>query len=258
MDLFDLTGRKAIVTGVGSRQGLGLAMAQGCADAGAQVAVISRSSRVFDASKEGGFLAVQADLTNRIELERGFSEAVGQLGTLDILINNHGITFVHEAETFPIEQWDRMLETNLTSVFLLCQLAGRILLKKGYGKIINIASVMAFFGGTMIPSYSASKGGIVQLTRAFGNEWISRGINVNAIAPGLMNTEMTAGLNSSRREHFALRTPAGRFGTADDVKGAAIFLASRASDYMSGAIIPVDGGFGLLDCCPRDAVYPNL
>lgn len=245
MKLFDLTGKKAIVTGVGSPHGLGRAMAQSLRDAGAQVAIMSRSSRVFDVAKEDGFFAVQADLTNRDELEKSFSTAVDHLDTLDILINNHGITFVHEAETFPIEEWDRMLETNLSSVFRLCQLGGRIMLKKGYGKIINMASVMSFLGGTRIPSYSASKGGVAQLTKALANEWISRGVNVNAIAPGLMETEMTAGLktNPIRREQFASRMPVGRFGVPDDVRGTAVFLAAHASDFISGAIIPVDGGF---------------
>jgi 2-deoxy-D-gluconate 3-dehydrogenase len=119
------------------------------------------------------------------------------------------------------------------------------MLEKGYGKIINMASMMTFFGGTLIPSYATSKGGVGQLTKALANEWISRGVNVNAIAPGLMETEMTAGLktNPARREQFSARIPAGRFGKPDDVKGVAVFLASHASDYMSGAIIPVDGGF---------------
>jgi len=245
MNLFDLTGKKALVTGAGSPIGLGRAMAQALQEAGAQVAILSRSARVFEVAKEDGFLAVQADLTDRAQLQRGFSRVVDQLGTLDILINNHGFTMVHEAETFPIEQWDKMLETNLTSVFLLCQLAGRIMLARGSGKIINMASMMTFFGGTLIPSYAASKGGIGQLTKALGNEWIGRGVNVNAIAPGLMETELTAGLktNPVRREQFFSRIPAGRFGTPDDVKGVAVFLASRASDYLSGAIIPVDGGF---------------
>lgn len=212
MDLFDLTGKKALVTGAGSPLGLGRAMAQALKEAGAQVAILSHSSRVFDLAREDGFMAIQADLSNRAELKRGFSEAIGQLDTLDILITSHGITHLHEAKTFPIEEWDRMLEINLTS---------------------------------LIPSYATSKGGVGQLTKALANEWISRGVNVNAIAPGLMETEMTAGLktNPARREQFSARIPAGRFGKPDDVKGVAVFLASHASDYMSGAIIPVDGGF---------------
>jgi 2-dehydro-3-deoxy-D-gluconate 5-dehydrogenase len=245
MNLFDLTGKKALVTGAGSPQGLGRAMAQALKAAGAEVVILSRSARIFDVARADGFAAVQADLSNRAELARGFAEAVDRLHTLDILINSHGITHLHEAETFPVEAWDRMLETNLTSVLLLCQLAGHIMLEKGYGKIINMASLMTFFGGTLIPSYAASKGAIGQLTKALANEWAGRGVNVNAIAPGLMETEMTAGLktNPVRREQFFSRIPAGRFGKADDVQGAAIFLASPASDYVNGAIIPVDGGY---------------
>ena len=160
MNLFDLTGKKALVTGVGSPVGLGRAMAQALKEHGAEVVILSRSKRVFDVAKQDGFVAVQADLAKRPELRRGFQEAVEKLGTLDILINNHSITGVHESLTFPIDLWDSMLETNLTSVFLLCQLAAPIMTKKGYGKIINMASMATFFGITQIPSYVASKGGI--------------------------------------------------------------------------------------------------
>lgn len=245
MKMFDLTGMKALVTGAGSPIGLGRAMAQGLKEYGAEVAILSRSKRVFDVAKEDGFVAVQADLTNRDELKRGFKEAVEKLGTLDILINNHGIGRRQESLTFPIEAWDAILETNLTSVFLLCQLAGPIMMEKGYGKIINMASVATFRGITETPSYAASKGGVGQLTKVLASEWSSRGINVNAIAPGLIETEMTAALktNPARREYFFARIPAGRFGTAEDLKGTAVFLASHASDYVHGAIIPVDGGF---------------
>ncbi len=245
MKMFDLTGQKAIVTGVGSPRGLGRSIALGLREAGAKVAVISRSARVFDIAREDGFLAGQADLTDRAQLEQVFADLVAQLGTLDILINNHGMTFVHEAESVPLEIWDRMLSTNLGTVFHLCQLGGRIMLRKGYGKIINMASVMSFSGGNKIPAYAASKGGLAQLTKALANEWIGRGINVNAIAPGLIETEMTEGIknNPARRDYFASRMPIGRFGRPDDVQGTAIFLASHASDFISGAIIPVDGGF---------------
>jgi 2-deoxy-D-gluconate 3-dehydrogenase len=209
------------------------------------VAILSRSKRIFDVAKEDGFIAVQSDLSNRSELTRGFGEAVEKLGTLDILINNHGITRVQEALTFPIDAWDAMLETNLTSVFLLCQLAAPIMIAKSYGKIINMASMATFFGLTQIPSYVASKGGIGQLTKALASEWSASGVNVNAIAPGLIETEMTSRLktNPTRREYFFTRIPAGRFGKAEDLKGTAVFLASHASDYIHGAIIPVDGGF---------------
>jgi len=245
MNLFDLSGKRALVTGAGSPIGLGRAMAQALKEHGAEVAILSRSKRIFDVAQEDGLIAIQADLSNRDELKRGFNEAVEKLGTLDILINNHGITRVQEAVTFPIDAWDKMLETNLTSVFLLCQLAAPIMLEKQYGKIINMASLATFIGLTKIPSYVASKAGIGQLTKALASEWASGGINVNAIAPGLIETEMTALLktNPTRREYFFSRISAGRFGKAEDLKGTAVFLASHASDYVHGAIIPVDGGF---------------
>lgn len=245
MNLFDLTGKKAIVTGAGSMRGLGRAMAQGLKESGADVVVISRSARIFDVAREDGFLAVQADLTHRTELDRAFKAAVEKLGTLDILINNHGMTFVHEAATYPTQTWDTMIETNLTSVFLLCQLAAPIMLEKGYGKIINMASIATFLGLTNIPSYVASKGAVGQLTKGLASEWASKGINVNAIAPGFIQTEMTEGLkkNPARRDFFFSRISAGRWGDAADLKGVAIFLSSHASDYVHGAIIPVDGGY---------------
>jgi 2-deoxy-D-gluconate 3-dehydrogenase len=245
MNLFDLTGKKAIVTGAGSMRGLGRAMAQGLKESGAEVVVISRSARVFDVAREDGFFAIQADLTHRSELERGFKEAVEKLGTLDILINNHGMTFVHEAATFPMQTWDTMLETNLTSVFLLCQRAAPIMIEKGYGKIINMASLSTFLGLTQIPAYVASKAGVGQITKALASEWAGKGINVNAIAPGFMQTEMTEGLknNPARRDFFFSRISAGRWGEAADLKGVAVFLSSHASDYIHGAIIPVDGGY---------------
>jgi 2-deoxy-D-gluconate 3-dehydrogenase len=245
MNLFDLSGKRALITGAGSPTGLGRAMARGLKEHGAEIAILSRSNRVFEIAKSDGFIAVQADLSDRDQLKQGFEEAVQKLGTLDILINSHGITRVQEALTFPMDAWDKMIETNLTSVFLLCQLAAPIMIGKGYGKIINMASMATFFGLTQIPSYVASKGGIGQLTKALAVEWASRGINVNAIAPGLVDTEMTSGLktNPARKEYFFTRIPAGRFGKAEDLTGTAIYLASHASDYLNGAIIPVDGGF---------------
>jgi 2-deoxy-D-gluconate 3-dehydrogenase len=245
MNLFDLAGKKALVTGAGSSSGLGRAMAQALKEQGAEVVVLSRSARIFDVAKQDGFGAVQADLADREALKRGFEASAAQLGGMDILINAHGVTKVQAAATFPIEEWDKMMEINLTSVFLLCQMAARVMTPKGHGKIINMASMNTFFGNTLIPSYSASKGGVGQLTKALANEWAGLGINVNAIAPGYMDTEMTAGLktNHARREEIFARIPAGRFGVAADLKGIAIFLASHASDYVHGAIIPVDGGY---------------
>jgi len=245
VSMFDLTGKKALVTGVGSPIGLGRAMAQGLKEFGAEVAIISRSARCFDLAKEDGFIAVQADLTHRDELKWAFNEIVEKLGTLDILINNHATGKRQEALTFPIEAWDLIMETNVTSVFLLCQLAAPIMIAKGYGKIINMASMATFFGIAETSSYTASKGAIGQLTKVLASEWSSRGINVNAIAPGLIETEMTSIVkrDPARREFFFQRITAGRFGKAEDLKGAAVFLASHASDYVHGAILPVDGGW---------------
>ncbi len=245
MDLFDLTGKRALVTGAGSANGLGRGMARGLKEAGAEVAVLSRSNGVFDVARADGFIAVQADLSDRTELVRGFRDAVGKLGTIDILINSHGIQRRHQAESFPIEEWDLVLEVNLTSVFELCKLAARIMLEKGYGKIINVASMLTFSGGVTVPAYAASKGGIGQVTKALANEWAGRGINVNAIAPGYMATDMNRNLMNDpvRNEQILRRLPAGRWGTPEDIKGVAVFLASKASDYLHGAIIPVDGGW---------------
>lgn len=243
MNPFDLTGKKALVTG-GAR-GLGRGMAQGLRDAGATVAILSRSERVEETAREEGFIAVRADLADRQQLECGFAQAVRDLGGLDILVNSHGVTHREDAASFPVEWWDRVLEVNLTSVFRLCQLAAAVMLPQGRGKIINIASMLTFSGGLQTPAYAASKGGVGQLTKALANEWAGRGVNVNAIAPGYMVTDLTRALaeDPERSRQILERLPAGRWGAPDDLKGAVVFLASSASDYVHGAVIPVDGGW---------------
>lgn len=243
MDLFDLKGKKALVTG-GTR-GLGHGIAQGLREAGAEVAILGHSERVADVARAEGFIGVRADLGDRQQLRRGFAEALAALGTLDILVNSHGIQRRHRSEEFPITDWDLVLEVNLTSVFQTCQLAAAVMLPKGYGKIINIASVLSYSGGLTVPAYAASKGGVAQLTMALANEWAKRGVNVNAIAPGYMATDLNTALmaNPERSRQIMDRVPAGRWGTPDDLKGAAIFLASRASDFVHGAIVAVDGGW---------------
>ena len=245
MDLFDLTGQKALVTGAGSLHGLARGIAQGLQAAGADVVVLSRSTGVFEVARQDGFLAVQADLGDRAALQRGFEAAAAKLGALDILVNSHGIQRRRKAELFTLEDWDQVLEINLTSVFQLCQLAARVMIPRRHGKIINVASMLTFTGGVTVPAYAASKGGIGQLTKAFSNEWAPYGINVNAIAPGYMDTDMNTALkqDAARNQQILDRIPAGSWGAPDDVKGVAIFLASRASDYLCGAIIPVDGGW---------------
>lgn len=249
MDIFDLRGKAAIVTG--GNKGLGLGVSEGLCEAGAAVAIVASSDSVHEAAREltsRGHKAfgVQADLADRESLERGFSQALALLGgRLDILVNNAGIQRRARCEDFRLEDWDEVLKLNLSAVFQACQLAGRLMLAQGGGKIINLASMLSFFGGFTVPAYAASKGGVAQLTKALANEWAGRGINVNAIAPGYMDTDMNAGLlaDEKRRAEISARIPAGRWGTGADIKGLVVFLASRASDYVHGAIIPLDGGY---------------
>jgi 2-deoxy-D-gluconate 3-dehydrogenase len=245
--LFDLSGKKAIITGGGA--GLGYAMTEVLLEHGAAAVIIGRSERIQEAASNlsavGQAIPVRGDLGNRDERERIFAEALDALGTVDILINNAGIQIRHKCEDFPIEDWDRVLETNLTAVFDLCQRAGRVMLQKGRGKIINIASLISFSGGLTIPAYAAAKGGVAQITKSLANEWASRGINVNAIAPGYMDTEMNTALKNNPARYNSLmdRIPAGRWGVPEDMKGLTLLLSSAASDYIHGAVIPVDGGF---------------
>jgi 2-deoxy-D-gluconate 3-dehydrogenase len=189
---------------------------------------------------------VHGDLKDRAKLKTAFETAVKQLGgTLDIIINCAGIQRRNKCEEFTLEDWDAVLDVNLTTVFILSQLAGRIMLQKGKGKIINMASMLSFFGGYTVPAYSASKGAVAQLTKALANEWAGRGVNVNAIASGYMDTTMNTALKNDpdRNEQILSRIPAGRWGLPADLKGIAVFLASDASNYINGAIIPVDGGY---------------
>lgn len=248
MNLFDLTGKKAIVTGAGS--GLGNSIAIGLAEAGAEVAIIDLMPDVAEVAarmSEGGkkFYGVRANLMDRSDLPRAFDECVRLLGGLDILVNNAGMQVRGKAEEIPLDGWDRLIELNVTAVFEMSQLAARQMLPQGYGKIINVASMLSFFGGLNCSPYAASKGAVAQLTKALSNEWASKGINVNAIAPGYMNTALnTKLLNDSERYHeITLRIPAVRWGEADDLKGTVVYLASHAADYVTGAVIPIDGGY---------------
>lgn len=249
MNLFDLTGRKAIVTG-GTR-GLGHGIAEGLMEAGAEVVIFGSNDKVKDVAKDFQSKSFKCeglavDLADREARRKAFYEAVNILGGIDILVNAAGIQRRHKSEVFPMEDWDEVIEVNLTAVFDLCQLAAREFMKVGYGKIINISSMLAFFGGFTVPAYAASKGGVSQITKAFCNEWAQYGINVNAIAPGYMATDMNTALldkNNPRYKEITDRIPAKRWGTPEDMKGVAVFLASCASDYLNGAVIPVDGGY---------------
>lgn len=250
MQLFDLTGKKAIVTGGG--RGLGYGLAEGLMEAGAEVVIIGSSDRVNTASEElrgKGYLChgIRADLADSESRKACFAESVRRLNGLDILVNNAGIQIRHKCEEFPLKDWENVLNLNLTATFELSQLAGLEFIKRSKkGKIINIASMLSFFGGMTVPAYAASKGGVAQLTKALCNEWASKGIQVNAIAPGYMDTELNTALTDPSNPRFAEitnRIPANRWGLPDDMKGAVVFLASQASDYVNGAIIPVDGGY---------------
>ncbi|HMD31109.1 MAG TPA: 2-dehydro-3-deoxy-D-gluconate 5-dehydrogenase KduD [Candidatus Acidoferrales bacterium] len=248
LDGFRLDGKNALVTG--SRRGLGAGIAVGLAEAGANVAVHGHDTPPLETAK-----AVRAAGRRAIELVGDVADAatcpalvnavVQELGSLDILVNNAGIVRRSPAAEHPEADWARVLEVNLTSVFRLSQLAGRHMLKQGRGKIINVASLLSFQGGILVPGYAAAKGGVAQLTKALANEWAAKGVNVNAIAPGYMVTDNTEALRQdpARSRQILERIPAGRWGTPQDLAGAAVFLASAASDYMHGHVVVVDGGW---------------
>lgn len=248
-DLFNIEGKKAIVTG--ASKGLGHAMSEILMQYGCEVVLIGSSDKIYvsyENFKKIGYKChvVKADLIKREENYRAFDESMRCLNNdVDILVTAAGIQRRYSAEDFPISEWDDVININLNSVFIFCQLAGKIMLRKGKGKIINVASMLSFFGGQTVPAYSASKGGVAQLTKALSNDWLGKGINVNAIAPGYMHTDMNENLikNTERLKQISDRIPAGRWGMPDDMKGVTIFLSSDASDYVSGAIIPVDGGY---------------
>ena len=249
--LFDLTGKKAIVTG-GTR-GLGKGMAEGLMEAGAKVVIFGTSDKVQDVAKDfrdKGFdcQGLKVNLANAEERKAGFEKAVEMLGGLDIMLNAAGIQRRYESPNFPMEDWHDVIEVNLNAPFDLSQMAAREFLKKEvpYGKIINIASMLSFFGGQTVPAYAASKSGVAQFSKCMCNELAGKGININCIAPGYMDTDMNTALtdpNNPRYKTITDRIPAGRWGTGEDMKGTAIFLASAASDYLNGAVIPVDGGY---------------
>lgn len=227
-------------------------MAEGLLEEGCEVVIVGSSEGVHRVAEEfhsRGFAChgVQADLGSREQTLACFRSCMELLGgDLDILVNAHGIQRRHQPEEFPLSDWDDVISVNLSSVFVLCQEAGRVMLPKGRGKIINIASMISFFGGQAIPAYAASKGGVAQLTKALSNDWAGKGIQINAIAPGYMATDMNTALMdpaNPRYQQITDRIPAHRWGTSDDMKGICVFLASPASDYITGAVIPVDGGY---------------
>ena len=248
MRLFDLTGRKAIVTGAAS--GLGRAMAEGLHEAGADVVIIDVAASGTKTASEIGETGpsvhfVQADLLDRSQLNRAFDIALEELnGDLDIIVNNVGMHIRKPSFGYQMEDWDKVLGLNLNTQFMFCQRAGEHMIQKGYGKIINIASIIGVTGGLNAAAYCASKGGVIAMSKSLSNEWAGKGIQVNVIAPGYMaETAMNDDIDAARKESIVQRIPKGNWGHPDDLKGAVVFLASKASDYVCGIVLPVDGGF---------------
>lgn len=249
-DQFSLEGKNAIVTGAARTTGLCYGMAKALHDAGAAVVLMDLNEEVVNlAAQLGGaenrYYAVQANLSNLESMKAGFEKALEYFdGKLDILLNGAGIQYRCDAIEFPADKWNQVVDTNLNAVFHMCQMGAKAMIPHGGGKIINIASMTSYVASTRIAAYAASKGGVMQLTKALSNEWCAQGINVNAIAPGYMATALTADMIETEqgRLHTA-RIPAGRWGKPEDLGGTTVFLASAASDYISGAIIPVDGGY---------------
>lgn len=247
MSPFDLSGRVAIVTGANTGIGAGIAVA--LAEAGADVALVGRTpaadtaERVRATGQRAALIA--ADLTTIEPVRRIVDETVAALGGLHILVNNAGIIRRADAVEFTEADWDAVIDTNLKSLFFLAQAAGRHMIEAGGGKIVNIASMLTFQGGIRVPSYTAAKSGVGGLTRLLANEWAPHGVNVNAIAPGYIATDNTAALRADETRDRAIldRIPAGRWGDPGDLGGAAVFLASRAADYVQGHILAVDGGW---------------
>jgi len=249
LDLFKLDGKVALVTGAG--QGLGQGMALALAEAGADIATLDRTGcketcgAVADLGRRYFESVVDLSEASVEQLNEVVAKVVKELGRIDILVNNAGTIRRTPAVDFSETDWDDVLQVNLKAAFFLAQAAGRVMMSQGGGKIINIASMLSFQGGITVPSYTAAKSALAGVTRALANEWARNNVNVNAIAPGYMATDNTAALRAdpNRSTSILERIPAGRWGTPDDLKGAVVFLASSASDYLHGAIIPVDGGW---------------
>jgi 2-deoxy-D-gluconate 3-dehydrogenase len=250
LEAFRLDGKVALVTG--ASRGLGQAMAVGLAEAGADIVGLDRTEDCLETCRMvealgRRFLTIVCDM--RETPVAGFQEIVAgivaQMGRIDILVNNAGIIRRAPALEFREADWDDVIQINLKALFFLSQAAGSQMVRQGGGKIINVASMLSFQGGILIPSYAAAKSGVAGLTRSLANEWAKHNINVNAIAPGYMATENTAPLRADPNRSRAIldRIPAARWGDADDLKGAVVFLASSASDYVQGTILPVDGGW---------------
>ena len=249
LDAFKLDGNVALVTG--AARGLGQGMAVGLAQAGADIVGIDVLSPLTDTRAQveklgRRFVDIQADLSATRDIERILDTARKEFGRFDILVNNAGIIRRHPAQDFPMEDWDAVMNINLRTLFFLSQAFGKALIEDGKpGKIINVCSMLSYSGGILVAPYTASKSAVAGITRLLGNEWAPYGINVNGIAPGYMATDNTAPLraNADRSREILSRVPMDRWGTPEDLQGAIVFLASKASDYITGTIVRVDGGW---------------
>ncbi len=250
LEKFQLHGKTALVTGC--RRGIGEAIAVGLAEAGADIIGVSASLEPSGSAVEvkvrslgRSFKGYACDFSDRAALYRFIAQVKADAPAIDILVNNAGTILRRPAAEHTDEYWDKVIETNLSAQFVLTRELGRDMLARGSGKVIFIASLLTYQGGVNVPSYAASKGGIGQLTMALANEWAGQGINVNAIAPGYVATDNTAALRQDpvRQQQILARIPAGRWGRPEDLKGAAVFLASEASAYIHGTVLLVDGGW---------------
>lgn len=234
----DLDGKIAVVTG--ATRGIGKAISDVLIANGAHVYGLQRT----EAESTANFTAIQVDMSDRTAVLQTATELV-ERQEVEILVNNAGINLRHGFEDFPLDEFDEVMQVNLSSVAMLIQVFGRPMLSRGSGKIINIASMLSFFGGFHASAYAASKGAVAQLTKSVANEWAERGVNVNAIAPGFIATELNTSLQEDevRNRQIVERIPAGRWGRPEDIASTALFLASPAAHYLSGAVIPVDGGY---------------
>ncbi len=247
---FRLDGKTALVTG--ARRGIGRAMANALAEAGADIIAVSANLEATGSDIEQEvtrlgrrFAGYRCDFSHRDDVYRFVQRVTADHPAIDILVNNAGTVVREPAENHSDEYWDRIIETNLSAQFVLSRELGKRMLERGRGKIIFTASLLTFQGGITVPGYAASKGGIGQLTKALANEWAGRGVQVNAIAPGYVRTDVTEALQNDPDRYRAIleRIPAGRWGNIDDFKGPAVFLASAASDFVNGEILVVDGGW---------------
>ena len=249
LDKMSLQGKVAIVTG--ASRGLGRTMALGLAEAGADVAVVSRTLPALEKvaaeirELERISLPIRADVSRRVDVERMVERTMERFGRIDILVNNAGTIYRDASEDHPEEAWDRVINVNLKGAFLCAQAVARVMIQQGGGKIIHTASLLSSIGRPTIPAYAASKGGIAQLTKALAVEWAKYKIHVNAIGPGFFRTDLTQALQDDpeRSTEISSRIPLGRWGLPEDLKGAVVFLASDASEYVTGHVLYVDGGF---------------